>query len=99
MEDAPIACGDAEVTGLLRFVGARLEQDRLDPASTDEASFEACDLVDQLLEAAAATCDPEFPCVLPGEHIAALALFAVLHESHPDFNPEWLRRLSGEVDH
>jgi len=94
MPEAAIECGDAKVAGLLAFVAARVEEDRLGAhlaTAVDEAALERCDIVQQvLLDMARDTCSPGSPCLLPQRCLRALGEYAFVHQAHRDFDPEWM---------
>jgi hypothetical protein len=94
MSEAAIQCGDPMVAGLIAFVAARAEEDRLGAHLTtpvDEAALDRCDVVQQvLLDMARDTCRVSEPCLLPQRCLLALGEYAFAHRTHQDFDPEWM---------
>jgi hypothetical protein len=93
MPEAEVKCGDATVAGLLAFVAARVEEDRLGGLLTtpvDEALLDQCDIVQHvLLDMARDTCRASEPCRLPQRCLRALGEYAFAHKTHKDFCPGW----------
>ena len=91
MPEAEVKCGDATVAGLLAFVAARVEEDRLGGLLTtpvDEALLDQCDIVQHvLLDMARDTCRASEPCRLPQRCLRALGEYAFAHKTHKDFSP------------
>lgn len=89
-----IECGDVKVAGLLAFVAARAEEDRLGAHLTtpiDQTVLQRCDIVERvLLDMARNTCGPLGPCQLPKPCLHALGEYAFAHMAHRGFDPEWM---------
>ena len=94
MSAGAVECGDAKVAGLLAFVAARAEEDRLGAHLTtpvDETAVEMCDVVEQvLLEMARDTCSPTRACLLPQRCLLALGEYAFAHRAHQAFDADWM---------
>lgn len=93
MPEPRIECGDEKVSGLVAFVSARAEEDRLGAhlkTPADEAVIARCDIVQQvLLDMARETCRPTESCQLPQRCLLSLGEYAFVHKGHRDFDPEW----------
>jgi hypothetical protein len=92
--ESAIECGEPQVAGLLAFVAARVEEDRLGAQLTtpvDESLVGRCDVVERvLLDMARDACRPGEPCPLPERCLRALGEYAFAHSTHHDFHPAWL---------
>ena len=84
-----VGCANDQVAGLIRFVAARVAEDRAF-VGDDPPLKDVCDLAETLIDVASKHRGPDGRFDLSAHQINALVAVASLHREHPDFDDAWL---------